>query len=161
MKVHSSVESFASGAFEVTVDMDSIQVSDSSVVTGGLWISLGGIDFPEQDWNDFVVVVLGWWNENILSFLSGDSHKCRCDFMDGPYSFEIKDSASEWVISLIQKDLAISSHSVTANLVLPELIEASNSVISFCDSKKLLTDDLSKLKVTSRRLINTLPRYTS
>lgn len=40
-------------------------------------------------WNDFVVVVLGWWVAAVLRLSQNDSASERIHFMDGPYAVEI------------------------------------------------------------------------
>jgi len=46
--------------------------------------------FPGKSWDDFVVIILNWWIENILNIAGKNNEKSRCCFMDGPYFFDIE-----------------------------------------------------------------------
>lgn len=54
-------------------------------VTCPIWIEVDGNPFPEEGWDDFSVVLLGWW---ITAASSGDVTSCFL-FMDGPFRFEL------------------------------------------------------------------------
>jgi hypothetical protein len=74
----------------VEVGTTTITRSGSGVVTGVVFLDLGSKQFPGPGWNDFVVVVLGWWLEATLQVLRGPSTKATLRFMDGPYRVEIE-----------------------------------------------------------------------
>jgi hypothetical protein len=53
-------------------------------VSGRLFVEIDGLYFPDYDWFDYVLPVLGWWLEDATRLLSpGLEVKSR--FMDGPY----------------------------------------------------------------------------
>ncbi len=51
-------------------------------------MTIGGRDFPARGWDDFVVVVLGWWAAALVRLLRGLSQREMLDFMDGPFTVE-------------------------------------------------------------------------
>ena len=46
--------------------------------------------FPMDGWDDFVVVILGWWVVALLRLLRGDSERETVPFMEGPYAVELE-----------------------------------------------------------------------
>ena len=58
-------------------------------VNGPIWLVLHGKAFPADGWDDFVVVVLGWWTAALERLISGSSRREIVDFMDGPYEVEL------------------------------------------------------------------------
>lgn len=60
-------------------------MNSSNNVIGELYLKVENFCFPEEGWNDFVVVVLGWWQKTIMNIRNskiGTTHEF--DFMDGP-----------------------------------------------------------------------------
>jgi hypothetical protein len=72
-----------------------LNVRAQGPATAGIWLVIGGCEFPSAGWNDFVVVVLGWWSDAILRLLKNNSGRERVHFMDGPYSVEISKTQSQ------------------------------------------------------------------
>jgi len=68
-------------------------------ITGHLFVQVGDFFFPEKGWDDFVVVVLGWWIENAI-LLDGPVVEVDNLFMDGPYSFRSRREPGEKTVAL-------------------------------------------------------------
>ena len=75
----------------VHVDAASLQTSSSRRVFGKLSVLVNGAYFPFEEWDDFVVIVLGWWVE-ALPMLHVATRKTHFSFMEGPYEFVITPS---------------------------------------------------------------------
>lgn len=63
-------------------------------VTANIWINVNGSEFPKHGWNDFVVVLLGWWATALLRLIHNVTGQETVYFMDGPYAVEIVKVAS-------------------------------------------------------------------
>ena len=59
--------------------------SASGQVFGRIWLSIGGVAFPDGEWSDSVVVVLTWWLEAIEATVADPLAPQRLQFMDGPF----------------------------------------------------------------------------
>jgi len=70
----------------VEVDQASIAQHVSGNITGVIYWRSNDHCFPDDNWNDFVVVLLGWWTKAITRLLLGCSRSETFDFMDGPFS---------------------------------------------------------------------------
>ena len=68
----------------LVVELGMLNVCAQGPATGGIWLVTGGSEFPRAGWNDFIVVVLGWWSSAILRLLENNSGMERVHFMDGP-----------------------------------------------------------------------------
>ena len=73
------------------INPDSIRVSKSKISTqifSEIYFQLNdGTFFPEEKWDDFAVVILGWWLQEALSINTDNKH--IFNFMDGPYYLEV------------------------------------------------------------------------
>lgn len=72
----------------LSVSLDSFSARQGGSATAGIWVTIGGQDFPAQGWDDFVVVILGWWASALVRLLRGLSQREMVDFMDGPFTVE-------------------------------------------------------------------------
>ena len=117
--------------FKLIVDYDSL-IKEYNKVTGSISIQADDIFFPEQDWNDFVIIILGWWIKGAYSLLSGDLNTCTNSFMDGPYEFDFHKKGALWKIILKQRrrDIkVIYEMQENPSLIIKDLLEVSNKVI--------------------------------
>src|SRR5215469_12433684 len=73
----------------LVVDAKTLQAGGVGPATGAVWISLGEIAFPFEEWDDFVVVILDAWASALLNLLRGVSRREEVHFMEGPYSVEV------------------------------------------------------------------------
>ena len=62
--------------------------SARDLVTGEISVRLGDTAFPDDHWNDFVVI-MSWWLEELLKIVTRTAGSRVCRFMDGPYWFAI------------------------------------------------------------------------
>lgn len=79
----------------LVTELGKLNVRPQGPATAGIWLTLNGYHFPMIGWNDFVVVVLGWWVAAVLRLLQNDSASERIHFMDGPYAVEISKMPSD------------------------------------------------------------------
>jgi hypothetical protein len=75
-------------AFMVT-EPGSVRVRLGGPATANVWLSLNGCEFPMRGWNDFAIVVLGWWAIALLRLVRNASTRETVHFMEGPYSVEV------------------------------------------------------------------------
>lgn len=75
--------------FSIKIDEASLLRNKRGLVTGRIYIVAGDIVFPHQEWDDFIVVILGWWIEAIQTLHNGETESAYLRFMDGPYHIQI------------------------------------------------------------------------
>jgi len=75
----------------VNINKDSIRIAEDGTVFGNIFLLLkeDNFFFPQNEWNDFILVVLSWWSREIIHLLNGDIEIGSFCFMDGGYEFLI------------------------------------------------------------------------
>jgi hypothetical protein len=92
---------------QVAVRLDSLTQSERGAIFGEMAVQVGDKQFPDPDWNDFIVVVLGWWSETCTSLLAGSSHSEELWFMDGPFLLTIEvESSQVWSVNFMRQRAA-------------------------------------------------------
>lgn len=85
------------------INPNSVRISKSMISThifSEIYFQLPeGIFFPEEKWDDFSTIVLGWWLKEAISVASNE--KSTFSFMDGPYYFEAKPTNQNCELSFI------------------------------------------------------------
>lgn len=69
---------------------ESANFNGHGLVTGVIFFDLGTFQFPEREWNDAVVVIVGWWLAALVDFVTGISADIELRFMEGPYLLSIR-----------------------------------------------------------------------
>lgn len=90
--------------FNLIINPESIRMSkgDSPQVFSDIYFQIGDSFYPAENWDDFSVVILGWWLQEARCIKPVGRFDFR--FMDGPYHFEvglIKDTCN---INFISED---------------------------------------------------------
>jgi hypothetical protein len=79
---------------QLITQLKTIKFRTAGPAIGGIWLATTGLAFPMEGWNDFIVVVMGWWLASILRLLRASSASEIVHFMDGPYAVEISEEHS-------------------------------------------------------------------
>ena len=136
--------------FSIQVAPDTFIRRASGSVVGHIWISIGDWAFPGVAWDDFPVVILGWWIEAWLLTSVEDYRAARCNFMDGPYWFEITTSEAEHAIVQCFRGSAAGSELLhktdcRRSSVTGALLAASENILQVCKERKWTSTDLDNL----------------
>lgn len=135
--------------FCIQVAPETFLTRSSDSLIGHIWISIGDRAFPSVAWDDFPVVILGWWIESWLLTSSEDHGTARCDFMDGPYWFEITASEESVIVQCFRDSLAGSEllHNTACkrSSVTGALLAASETILQHCSELKWTSKDLDNL----------------
>lgn len=76
---------------DVIVDVNSLRSrTPSGNVIGLICLKVGEEHFPDSQWNDFPIIILGWWIAGLLEIAQGQADTFEGRFMDGPYSFVVE-----------------------------------------------------------------------
>lgn len=80
---------------DIIINTDSIRMSKSGAITGEIFFSVSDDFFPEENWNDFIVIVLGWWLNTLKSYDEKEKSEFEMCFMDGPFSIKAKKNTED------------------------------------------------------------------
>src|SRR5678815_3960761 len=108
----------------IAVDLPTFEQSEfSGNVTGVIFLELPSGRFPDELWFDFPVIVLTWWADAWLQFLTPERRRGQWQFMEGPYTATLNKSASGGF------ELA-QTHS--------SLLSAAEKVIAHCEQQEFI-----------------------
>lgn len=148
---------------DVAVDLSDLERSEKGSIVGRLWLVLDGHAFPDRRWSDLIVVVLGWWVEELLQTQNEETAMTLL-FMDGPYSVRLRapSEGDSWSVSLLRDRGPIDARREAAGTVeLAQLrtavLAAAHDVITAC-RKKGWSDDPEVTKLA--RLTDALAART-
>lgn len=115
--------------------------------------------FPEQDWSDFVVIILTWWIKSCKGIIiSGIGNVYDFDFMDGsPIVLAKKISIAKVELSFYENNLSEVHFKVecTIKQLRDTLLSTSKKVVRAIDREKWQDADSEELK----DLVNSLDKY--
>lgn len=138
----------------VTVDEASLRFSRN--VTGIVFFEFGTFQFPQRDWNDFVVVILGWWLDATTKLVAAGEGETELYFMDGPYALRIVLESGILKISRGRDDVQTEdsrfNFEVDAHGFLRAIYDASTTILSACASRDWMTADIETLQLGVSRL---------
>lgn len=131
-------------------EVSSLRVRAGGPATANMWLLMDGREFPAPHWNDFVVVVLGWWAEAILSLVRSTSSHETVPFMDGPYSVEVSKTSTGLLRFRALEGVGRTNEiAVSDGQVIPfvlELISQSRNILAECKRQAWWTTDAEKLE---------------
>jgi hypothetical protein len=129
--------------------------------TGVVWLAIGHVAFPTAGWNDFVVVILGWWAKAVLQLLRGTSKREEVNFMDGPYLVEVSVvSPNEWEMRLFETGRAKHKRggdTVDPSVLAESIVSAAESVLAACRERNYWSADADALADLEVSLRNEVP----
>jgi hypothetical protein len=127
---------------------DSLDLTNSGLITGRIFFDMGGVIFPSEDWDDFIVVLLGWWISSILQLVEGHVDETELRFMDGPYVVQAE-RESEGVLCLqcvARGSPVCDGIQVRGDTLLAEIISVSAKILKACEAKGWRSEDIEKLE---------------
>lgn len=77
------------------------EISPTLAVRGTLFIRLYGKSLPVKEWNDFVIIVITWWLNDLKILL--ETGRAVLDFMDDNYKMAIQLEKSNVIISFFHE----------------------------------------------------------
>jgi hypothetical protein len=134
----------------MVVEPGSVSVRPSGPATANVWLSLAGCEFPMRGWNDFAVVILGWWATALLRLLRNVSTRETVNFMDGPYSVEVSRTPSGMLhlraLEGSTRNREMATGEVEANPFVLGLISQSRGVLDACRRQGWWSNDAQTLE---------------
>jgi hypothetical protein len=131
--------------------------------TAAIWLALGAKVFPEQGWDDFVVVILAAWMRVVADVLRGAKDREFVHFMDGPYEVEVSAvSQSKLRLRAIEdRDTEVIAAEVNAVPLVESLLAAAQELIAECKKRGHATRDVDNLNAYLPELRRELVRLSN
>jgi hypothetical protein len=124
-------------ALEILVSPESLHKGARSI-TGQCAVRAGGEVFPEREWSDFVVVVLGWWLRALAAAEAGEA--AELSFMDGPYRVRVEPiNGGAARLEFVHERLSGTTSEAQATVSLRQALEAcqlaASTVLDACHER--------------------------
>jgi len=149
----------------LVVETASLRFRPDGPATGNVWLVLNGQEFPMRGWNDFVVVILGWWAAALLLVLRNESPHEMVEFMDGPYAVEVSRTLSGTLWFRALEGPGRNSEVVIGEgLIKPfavGLVAQSREVLNACRRQGWWSEDAETLQSALEDLEQELSRFLS
>jgi hypothetical protein len=120
-------------------------------ITFPIHISVGESVFPDAQWHDFPVVILGWWLEQVNALSQDPLTTAILRFMDGPYEIKISPkSADLWLLTGLVRESrtkAAFREVCSAAQVFNEVRRASTDLLQFLKAADFWDDECAKLEL--------------
>ena len=125
----------------ISVDPATMERTRSASVIGRLGFKFDDTGFPDEEWSDFVVIVLAEWLKSVSALVDRRSKTEELSFMEGPYAVELRRTDSSPLLTL--KAVArtrrgskiVVSDEVDGGQLLERLVDAGHVVADACREK--------------------------
>jgi len=126
----------------IALDLQTFQQSrEGGNVIGVIYVDLESGAFPEAGWSDFPVIILCRWAEALMQLETPMRREVIWQFMDGPHS-----------LALTKVTGTAPSGSLIFEQLESDLLAAAQCVVSHCERRNLLSNDLNELQMWAGRL---------
>ena len=140
----------------VVMQEDTFQQHADGLITGIIMWNLNGTAFPDDEWNDFVVVILGWWTSALLRLLCNNSTAEMLDMMDGPFSVVCNGSGESVSCQFVERRLhgavAVASWAGKTRDLAREILAAGKYALRTCHEHGWTSSDITLLEKEVRTL---------
>lgn len=136
----------------IEIDPKSFAVGKAGPMTGGIWMTFDGIDFPERNWIDFPVVLMSWWGTALLRILTGQSRDEDIHFMEGPFSVSVVrlPDSTELHFSAINESFERNTVAACQESMVAfrdSFMDAARKLLIRCNEIQHSSKDLSELRM--------------
>jgi hypothetical protein len=86
-----------------------------------------GLYYPMNPWQDFGLVILGWWSTAISSLANGEQDKVKLSFMDGTYALFLTINRQTKSVTILSEDGKFEAQS-SIDEIKEQMVAAVNSI---------------------------------
>lgn len=143
------------GDLSIGLNLQSIAQSKSGNVTGVIYWKIGTVSFPENGWNDFVLVLINAWLESAIRLINRESTNEVLHFMDGPFIVKCKSRGSRSTCKFIESksnDLIECEWDGQTIVFAKIVLNASYAILPACQQFKNIESELEILETNQARL---------
>ncbi len=131
--------------FKTTVKVNTFSRTKLGRTTGVIFCSLEGYDFPVYNWDDFPIVILGWWIDSLNS-LGEEGSSQELLFMDGPFALNLTVVERGWCeIEGVEGGVISSLGIYSIDEIKSSFNETAREIIDFCIEKNWDYEDVRSL----------------
>jgi len=126
---------------------ETLNISSRKVITGVISIEVCRERFfPEQNWNDSMIVILNSWLQNIIDMINGEQNEAQFVFFDGPFSFVIKQENVGCQIEFFQNSISIQSLKIDFDEFAYHLLKSCREILQEINIRMWESDETRDLE---------------
>jgi hypothetical protein len=137
-------------AISIHVETASLRIRANGPATANMWLVINGREFPAHGWNDFVVVVLGWWATALLEVLRNPRTLATIHFMEGPYAVKVCMSPSGLLqlcaVEGSNRNIEVAVGEGEIHAFISGVISQSHEVLDLCRREVAWSNDAAILE---------------
>lgn len=128
---------------------DTLRQQPNGTITGIVFWRINENAFPDEAWNDSVIVVLDWWARAIIRLLSGNTTIETMDLMDGPYSLICEGSVESVSCRFVDRregEIVTAAWSGRTSDLAGHILAASKVALLKCHQSSWVDSDIKLLE---------------
>jgi len=134
---------------QLVADKKTLEKSTNGSITSVIYFDFGKIKFPEKEWSDMTLIILGWWLKNAQRLITEKSRTEEFMFMDGPFFLRatIKDRES-WLLECIDNtnnSFVEYSQTVSKYEFITTLFKVVGNMLTACESRGWTSPDIDNI----------------
>ena len=144
-----------SGTLTIVINEATFQQQRSGTTTGTIFWLINGKAFPDEAWNDFVIIVLAAWAAAVARLLSGTSTKESLNLMDGPYLLLCQGSSDLVDCKVIERrksEAVVAVWSGNTVDLAKQILVAGKASLRKCHQLSWSSPDIKELEYEIKRL---------
>jgi hypothetical protein len=131
---------------KVHFDSESLEVSDTKNVTAIISLDISeGIFFPEEKWNDFVVVILDAWLSSLRKLQQINGGFEDFYFMDGPFFFRITVVGPQFIAEYFENRKVVKRKEFDLNNFIESVLKNSMELAEEVKKREWMNTDIERL----------------
>lgn len=122
--------------FKIKLRTNTFYINEGKSVIGDICYSVDGWDFPEEDWDDFVVIILLWLAQALIK-LQFNKKEVEVEFMEGCFKISLflkENDRSDVTIKFIEGDSFADQEEIILKTITTPFEELKNEVKNACET---------------------------
>ena len=136
---------------KIAIKLDSI-VKDGDKIFGNIFFEKSEFVFPERQWNDFVIIILNWWIDELLKLINNNAISAELFFMDGPLSIKVNHVENNYWLFFVHGEKIVHKEEVESKGFILNFKKELNSLIRHLNQKGLTNEEVLLLKENYKKL---------
>lgn len=136
---------------KIIVNTETFNKSKYGSITGEIFFKVESAVFPENNWNDFIVVILSQWLMEFKQFVETKSTSFEMNFMDGPLFINVKRKNDKELYlkfskKYIDDEEVYLSTVCSVDKLNQELVNVAQKILEEVEKRNWVTPDIVALK---------------
>ena len=128
------------------IDFNTLEKSSSESITSLNYFKIKDKVFPDENWYDFVIVILNFWLSEIIKMRQKNKRKGKFYFMDGPAYFTIEKRVKVFVFEGYLNDKILITKQIDFEEFNNTILTNSTDILDEMEKRNWSSADIENLK---------------